>query len=241
MIARYRGGLIVLCFAASITGANAEEITLDQRVTISEARYGAHDPIDWSGFYFGGFAGYSGSDTNWSFAGINSPIAPELSSGIGGVLAGYSHELNEIVVGVEADAAFGDWSRGAVCPQYTAYTCQVSFDWLATLRATAGIPYERMRTLFFISGGLAAADVSAAVNLTSTGANAFTDDAFQWGWAASVGFEVAVRKNISLRGEALAFDLGDLDHSGTVAGDAVVANVNVTGYQIRGALVFRFP
>ena len=50
-----------------------------------------------------------------------------------------------------------------------------------------------------------------------------------------------MRENISLRGEALAFDLGDRNHSDTVAGDAVEANVNVTGYQLWGALVFRFP
>jgi outer membrane immunogenic protein len=196
-------------------------------------------PANWDGLYAGLFAGYGGGKSTWNFTGFGAQISPNFSGAHGGALAGYNHQLKHFILGIEGDIAVTDWSGNTTCPILTTYTCQVDFDWFTTIRGRAGVPVNN--SLIYLTGGLAGAGVSAAAKLTSTGAIAATSDQTYWGWTAGGGVEMALRENIALRGEALYFDLGSQTYSGTVAGTPVSVNVDLTGYQVRAAVVFRFP
>lgn len=240
MVAKHCGGLIVLGFlAASMTGAHAEDITLGEEVTISPI--GSYGPggYDPTGFYVGPVIGYNGGDTNWDFTGLNKLDEPDFTGGTAGILVGYSRMMNQIVVGVEGDISYSNAEGAARCPSFITYTCNVDMDWFGTLRAIAGIPYKR--SMFYVTGGLAGAQVDSSINLTSTGATALSSNDVHWGWTFGVGVDVGLRENISLRSEALFYDMGKQSFSGTIGGTAATSNVDLSGYQIRASLIFRIP
>ena len=240
MIARHSGGLFVLAFlAASMTSAHAEDVTMGELVTVSEiGTYGpgAYDP---SGFHAGTIVGYKGGDTSWSFTGLNKLDEPDFAGGTGGVIVGYSKIMNQIIVVVEGDIPYSNAQGDPRCQSFTSYTCEVDMDRFGTLRAIAGIPYKR--SMFYVSGGLAGAHVSSNINLASTGAGALSSDDFHWGWTFGVGVDVSVRENISLRTEALFYDMGEQSFTSTIGGTSATSNVDLSGYQIRAALIFRIP
>lgn len=192
--------------------------------------------IDWSGFYAGVFGGYSGGDAEWTFPTVGTEASPDPEGALGGALVGYNHQFEYFVIGVEGDLALTNMDGSDVCPN-AAFNCQVEFDWFATLRARAGVPMGR--GLFYVTGGLAGAQLTPQFETVATGAIGSGGKETQWGWTVGGGAEFAVRDNISLRGEALYFDLGSSDYLEAFSPNNI--NLGLTGYQARAAVVFRFP
>ena len=121
---------------------------------------------NWGGIYVGINGGYGFGSSNWSATGtstgnfnIQGPLA-------GGTL-GANFQTGQFVFGIEGD---GDWSNikgsasttNAVCPG-----CQTANTWLATLRARAGVAWDRV-LIFGTAGGAGGSINTSGTGITST-------------------------------------------------------------------------
>ena len=229
-----------LCALALIGTCAAPAVGADV-TPVDDSVLPAADPfvesaVDWSGLYTGVFAGYGGGQADWTYPVFGTEASPDPEGALGGALVGYNHQFEHFIIGVEGDIAITNMDGSATCPN-PAFDCQVEFDWFATLRARAGVPMGR--GLFYVTGGLAGAQLAPQVENIATGQIGTGGNETQWGWTIGGGAEFAVRDNISLRGEALYFDLGDRDYLEAFSPNNI--NLGLTGYQARAAVVFRFP
>jgi len=171
----------------------------------------------------------------------------------GGVTAGYNFQSGSFVYGVEADVqslktksssfASGDMPGTVqIRPQIIASTPTGSYsddtvsfgagtkgsaNWLGTLRARAGIAFDR--ALVYGTGGLAFGGVKSkswvGMNLhcqsvdCSDPNNDLTaiwsgsDSKTKFGWALGAGIEYAISNSWSLKGEYLHYDLGKVSYA----------------------------
>lgn len=129
--------------------------------------------VSWTGFYLGGFAGVDYGTTDMRF--VNDPGNAGAKTwavgAIGGLQAGYNHQINQWVLGVEGDIGWTNLRGGRACgtangldangvpiPGPAGFTpafltCQDRMDWIATATARVGYAYER--TLYYVKGGAA--------------------------------------------------------------------------------------
>jgi outer membrane immunogenic protein len=221
-------GLVgVVAFAGSVTAAD-----LPARIT-TKAPY--VDPAyNWTGFYLGVNAGgaWGRSDaatttifSNTGYFNITSPGAIAVagaqrlnSSGFtGGLTAGYNWQSSNIVFGLESDFNYfgprGSSSGTGIypCCAPTGFTVNssVSTDWLITFRPRLGIASNNW--LFYVTGGLAVADVKSNFSFTDTFAAATESGSIsrtKAGWTAGGGVEYALMNGWSVKAEYLHVDLG---------------------------------
>lgn len=135
---------------------------------------------------------------------------------VGGMQAGYDMQFSNFVLGVVGDAALtgidgtfdNDIERGP-----TTYNIfEVSYDWMATLRARAGW-LVTPQALVYGHGGVAFADISIE-NLNPNANGSLGDihyDNVEVGGVIGVGAEYAVTSNISLFLEYSFIDFGDYE------------------------------
>ena len=148
-------------------------------------------PFAWTGFYIGGHAGgiWGRADTGGytgplfpAFAtttpGIPIVIVPALddtlpgagarsTSWLAGGQVGYNLQINQFVLGVEADAsatglrmtgsAIATRFAGSPVQQTVTLAATTDIDWMATLRGRLGLAMDR--ALFYVTGGGAAAGI----------------------------------------------------------------------------------
>jgi len=136
----------------------------------------ARGTTDWSGFYLGAFAGASAGRTDITFAAApaRGNTSPFTSGAIGGLQAGYNHQINNWVLGVEGELGFaglngarpcGTSTGDAVSPFDPYYqTCKDRMTWSGILAGRLG--YATGRTLFYGKAGVAWADGQVNVNCT---------------------------------------------------------------------------
>jgi len=175
---------------------------------------------DWSGAFVGLHGGYG-----WgSIHDVNNPAAVEqdIDGGFGGVQIGYNHQFSSnIVLGVEADASFGDIGNsydGRDKSQYNSYYTEDKVEAFGTLRARLG--YAAYGFLPYVTGGLAWGSSEhmlgcdrARVALTNGcaangGEIETTKSDTSVGWVIGGGLEYAFTDSWSIRGEYLFHDLG---------------------------------
>ena len=127
---------------------------------------------DWSGLYAGVFAGAAAGRTNITFAdapatGNTSPVS---SGAIGGLQAGYNHQINNWVFGVEGELGFAGLNGARPCgteigsQSFDPYfqTCKDRMNWTGSVAGRLG--YSTGRTLFYGKAGVAWADGQVGVN-----------------------------------------------------------------------------
>jgi len=166
-------------------------------------------PINWTGLYAGGSAGYGGGKID-TFDSVTVVSASEKPRGyFAGGQVGYNWQFNNNwVFGVE-----GDWSGARIdtvgldpavaIPNNTHYEIS-SF---ATVRARLGyVPANR--TLWYVTGGWSQAEVRFAQAFPFSAGN---DSKTQSGWVIGAGVEHALTNNWSLKLEYLHLDLGHDD------------------------------
>lgn len=187
---------------------------------------------DWSGFYVGGHAGYAWGEVNKSMTPDAAyPAAPAFLSAmqadfsspfragnaIGGGQIGFNWQRDRYVLGFEVDAtwlglrAHRQFSYPASFPLPPNTVDQdVKVSWMTTVRPRIGITFDR--TLVYVTGGLAIAEVQAADSVFHPGSGsvtvAGTVSQTKVGAAVGAGFEYMLAANWSLRGEYLYADLG---------------------------------
>jgi outer membrane immunogenic protein len=225
----------------ALSAASASAADLPAR-TYSKAPVIVDPAYNWSGFYIGANAGgHWGRDrlttaaNPLGFVGGAAAELNALSAGslkpngfVGGGQIGYNWQINNVLVGVEADAV---WLDGTATRSITYPTALVlnpadimtnatHATWLATIRGRLGVTFDR--TLLYVTGGAAFGEVKTTDTFCAFGClPLFLPGAFssvsasttRVGWTAGVGLEHAITNNWSLKLEYLYVDLGSFSTS----------------------------
>ncbi|MBT1157136.1 porin family protein [Aminobacter anthyllidis] len=186
----------------------ADAVVLEPTPEISPAGF------VWTGGYVGLQAGYGWGDGDLS-SDVGVVAAPaDIDGWLGGVYAGYNHQLaNNIVVGIDADIA---WSGIDGFGQAFLFGIPVpgggvdyELNWTGAVRAKLGYAVDRF--LPYIAGGVAFAGADATVFTGGTPVQEYSDTLV--GWTVGVGVEYAFTDNLTGRAEYRYSDYGDLDFS----------------------------
>lgn len=213
----------------------------------------------WTGFYAGANIGWTQNEIsarNRGFGGVTGayPNFSKTSNGfIGGLQAGYNQQFDMFVAGIEADINFLGNRRttgnaavtGVPGGLVTGVSASSRLDWLGTVRARAGVAFDRV--FFYGTGGLAfgAPDqrlvLTGPTGTTHRGTNSDT----RLGWTLGAGAEFAMMDNLTLKAEYLYYDLGRNSVTATaaqagVAGTSNTARFENTGHIARVGMNFRF-
>jgi outer membrane immunogenic protein len=160
--------------------------------------------FNWTGFYVGANLGIGIANTNYSAltAGALSGSGTGL---VAGLQAGYNYQINNLVLGIEGDVGYFGVTRRADLGGGN--FIQWRTQWDASLRARAGVAIDR--TLLYVTGGLAAADIgvrgAAGLPLAFF---PFSASQTRLGWTIGAGIEHAVTQNWTIRGEYLYSNYG---------------------------------
>lgn len=231
-------------------------------------------PFSWTGFYVGANVGgawtpnNAGSDFGPLFppfivlapqAAIPTLIPGQLdvlggtgrqSGVIGGGQIGYNWQVNQFVLGVEADA-IGSGLHGSSASATRSFgpdvllatvnqTVTVDFgkiDWMASFRGRAGFAVNQ--ALFYVTGGAAVAGIGGSTTTVVNGpgiaipAGTFTatdgGSTTRWGWTVGGGIEWAFNQNWSVGGEYRYTDLGNRTTTFTIPSGLAAAPVFALG------------
>lgn len=163
---------------------------------------------DWSGLYFGAALATADGDNTWSLTSLaDHDLVPAPWTGSAAILSlGHDWQRGRLTFG--ALVSLGDGSFGATPgdgPFFNCSDCETLVDGLVTLRGRAG--FVAGDTLFFGSGGLARATVTA----TDLGGLTEIASATLDGWTAGLGIEHRIGENLSVAVSYDHIDLGTLD------------------------------
>lgn len=184
---------------------------------------------DFKGFYvganIGGNFGNARVQTNPAFSPVgyfaanstpaiasasNQKMTPD--SFMAGGLAGYSHQWDNFVFGVETDFGRMSWNQATTAtatypccaPAAFTVTQSLSTNSLITLRPRLGLVFGRV--LAYGTGGLAFTNVQYSALFTDTFATAHesaSSDQMRTGWIAGGGGELRLTQHWSVKGEFL--------------------------------------
>jgi len=178
---------------------------------------------NWSGFYIGINGGGGWGSSTWDGIGGFS-----VSGGMIGVTGGYNYQINQFVIGAEADI---DWSGINGSTNGCFFGCETRNSWLGTARGRLGYAFDRFMP--YLTGGLAVGNISAKTQLLPGGS---TTNA---GWTVGAGFEVALVANVTAKAEYLYVGLGDFN-CGLNCGLLPSSNVSFYANVLRGGINVRF-
>lgn len=230
----------------------------------------------WTGFYAGVNAG-----VNWSNRNVNqgfvdtsgaltgaalqadwpspAPASNNRVGFIGGLQVGYNYQINQFVIGAEADfmgAALNKTTNGsATIANYSLgtdlqenFSTKVQQQWLGTVRARAGFAIDRF--LVYATGGLAYGDVKISLNNRESYDGGITDWTGQKtqtkaGYTFGAGVEYAMTNNWIIRGEYLYYNLGNVSVNSVIVNTAPSvyqgrSRTTIDGNIVRAAISYKF-
>jgi outer membrane immunogenic protein len=169
---------------------------------------------------------------------------------IGGGQVGYNWQINQFVLGVEADAV-GTGLNGSSASATRSFgppvllatvnqTVTVDFghiDWMASFRGRAGFAVDR--ALFYVTGGAAVAEFGGSTTTLVNGpgiaipAGTFVatngGNSTRWGWTVGGGIEWAFSPNWSVAGEYRHTDFGNRATTFDIPSGLAAAPIFATG------------
>jgi outer membrane immunogenic protein len=196
MMSKYR--LITLGFAAVML-ASASAVSEAADAPRGPAYRPPPPPIPfftWTGFYAGAHIGVGWSDGDGS---------GNSSGFVGGGQVGFNYQINQWVLGLEADIAgttIGDSVSVAV--PGAVVTGSGSLDWVSTLAPRIGYAFDRWLVYGKFGGAWAHGSGSVSVN----GIQVVSVDQTVSGWVLGVGTEYALRDNWTAKIEYNMMDFG---------------------------------
>ena len=143
---------------------------------------------NWTGFYIGAMGGYGQEDS--------SDIGT-LSGGFAGGTAGYNWQTGNLVLGVEADAAWSDVGASVTGLGGLAAASAKIRD-MGTVRGRIGYAFDQV--LIYGTAGYAWADNRMTATLLNV---SISDSHFHSGWTAGAGVEFMVAPKWSVKAEYL--------------------------------------
>jgi outer membrane immunogenic protein len=198
---------------------------------------------NWGGVYFGLNAGYGFGKSNWTGFTAGDTGNFDLNGALVGGTLGANFQSGAFVFGIEGD---GDWSNikgSSSSTNLVCASCQTSNNWLATLRARAGVAWDRV--LLFATAGGAGGNVKATVPTPAPGLlTAGSSSTEEFGWAAGAGIEFGITENVTAKFDYLYIDLQKgscsvaLCGAGTPGGTSVPVSFQTN--VVRAGLNFKF-
>lgn len=184
-------------------------------------------PVERSGWYVGGLIGYGLSQTTLDSGAGNFEF--DADGAVGGGLLGWNYANGRYLVGLEGDLLGGAMEGSQT---FGANTVDASVDWMAGLRARAGVNVTP-EILLFAAIGAAWAEFDLPVAGAGGGSGSETFTGVQYGGGA----EVALGGDWSLRLDYLYtdFDSETISYSG---GSTVTYDPDM--HQFRAGVLFRF-
>jgi outer membrane immunogenic protein len=191
----------------------------------------------WTGFYFGGNAGYGWGNADTDFDPLPDPatffdlnptsLSPDPSGFIGGGQLGFNWQWGKwLVLGIETDFQGTDieghdrrgpiedfFGLGVNSPD-SFLAAHERVQWLGTTRGRIGIsPW--CRWLFYGTGGVAYGNVDYSANTNFANGITYPVDFTETnvGWTAGGGIEYAIGHHWTVRVEYLHYDLGSQDRT----------------------------
>jgi outer membrane immunogenic protein len=182
-------------------------------------------PHDWSGPYIGAHGGYA-VDGEAEIS--TTPVfSIDMEGFVAGGHAGYNWQVQEIVFGVEGDVDYSDVDGSAPCPS-PAFTCSFDTDFLASVRARAGLSLGP--ALLYVTGGVAFTDLEfKAVGPAPTARR----DSSHVGYVFGGGMEWMVAHGWSARLEGLYYGFGD---DTTTVGGIIPLDVDLSTLVVRAGI-----
>ncbi len=182
---------------------------------------------DWTGFYVGAQVGYAFADTNFG---------SDLDGVVGGIHAGYNHQINNWVFGVEADIEASGADASTTVPGVASF--QADVEWLGSVRARVGYAFDRV--LVYATGGVAFGGVDARfTDLSVAPAVSASDSNTHVGWTVGAGIEYAITQNVTARAEYRYTDLGSKTYNfGAVAPAASIDAQDI--HAVRVGVSYKF-
>ncbi|MEX0347464.1 MAG: outer membrane protein [Rhizobiaceae bacterium] len=176
---------------------------------------GHSSAYDWTGFYAGVFVGYGSGDTRWFTPALTTPTF-NMDGWLGGVAVGVNYQIDQFVIGAEADVAFSNID-GLFVPIPCLTGCITDMEAFGTVRARAGWAIDNV--LLYVTGGYAWANISET--LIGAGASSSTRS----GWAAGGGVDWAFNSDILGGGWFARAEYQYMDFGGRLA--PIVGGINV--------------
>jgi outer membrane immunogenic protein len=186
---------------------------------------------DWSGAYVGGWIGNACIDGTLR---DNTAATDYLNAGCGfkgGVLAGYNHQIEDIVFGVE-----GDWGMSNKIVHNIDPTADFSYQLnsIATLRGRMGYAFDDTLLFLTAGGAWAQGDVNGIVSATPSHLKGN-----HFGWTIGGGVEHAVTDNFRVKLDYLYTRMNNVHYSGGCG--ACDINVNWGGeHEVRLGAIWAF-
>jgi outer membrane immunogenic protein len=150
---------------------------------------------DWSGFYVGAHAGYAFGKLDTFTPATAARSRPDGNGMFGGIQAGYNHQINQFVVGVEADGSMGGID-GNGAPGGVPVSSDV--NWQSSIRGRAGYAFDRF--LAYGTAGVAMGGIEASEG-------GVKDKKTHVGYTVGAGLETAITQNVTLKTEYRWTDL----------------------------------
>jgi outer membrane immunogenic protein len=172
---------------------------------------------NWTGFYIGAMGGYGQEDSS----GIGT-----LSGGFAGGTVGYNWQTGNLVLGVEADAAWSDVGASvSVLGGLVAVNDKIRD--MGTVRGRIGYAFDQV--LIYGTGGYAWAD--NRITATALGVS-LSDNHFHSGWTAGAGVEFMFAPKWSFKAEYLYRSFESQNYFTGVVGGFASGTLNLNSVQV---------
>ena len=191
----------------------------------------------WTGFYVGAQVGYAWTEAKHTFDN-GAPSGKSKSNGIlGGLHAGYNHQIGAMVLGLEGDFDFNG-AKGSFTDLTGLTSVGTSrINTQGSLRARLG--FAMNNALLYVTGGWALADTrfgGGPAPLPATGGYSKTLS----GWALGAGVEYAFTNNWTARAEYRYTDFGKSHGFLAPANPGVLMSNSTTQHAIRVGVTYKF-
>jgi outer membrane immunogenic protein len=176
----------------------------------------AQPVFNWTGFYVGVQTGGAWASQDWTQIDNNqgNPLDRSASPGhdggiLGGLQAGYNHQLGRWVVGLEGEWVWADLETCARLSVFSTFSNCTRTGGYGTFTGRAGYTWERL--LAYVKGGAALTTAKYyAVTDVAGGSMVDTETTRKtsWGWTVGAGVEYALAPRWSVRLEYGYLDFG---------------------------------
>ena len=224
-------GSVALIAMAGITPALAADLAPQM---YTKAPPVVNPGVNWSGFYIGAMGGYSWSNSlRASALGVSaSTSTSDIAGGFGGGTIGYNWQMNQIVFGLEADAAGGDISDSTTV---LGITGREKIDAFGTVAGRIG--YAAGPASIYAKGGYAWADNELSLSAAGFG-TLYSESHIHSGWTVGGGVEYMFAPNWSGKIEYMYADYQKENY----LGDVIPGGVGLGGsfHSIKAGINYHF-